>query len=110
MSKEYVYFIRHKGLIKIGYSADIDSRLSVMRAMYSKCEILGIIEGDKKKESALHAQFISYRCIHRSGIPYRTDWFNDNEELLTFIRTHASDAAPIVKALKEEKRKRHSRW
>ncbi len=75
-----VYFIQAKGsgLIKIGMSLNVSSRLKALQqASPEKLRILKIIEGGRKKEFELHEKF--------KNIKSHSEWFQPEEELLEYI-------------------------
>lgn len=67
--------------IKIGTTSDIRTRLAQLRQEFGQeLNVLGVMEGSKKTEQQLHAQFAH---LWRFG-----EWFRAGEDLLTFIRSH----------------------
>lgn len=78
-----VYFIlAENNKIKIGSTNNMEGRLSSL-SIISPCklELLGVIEGDHKKEKELHKKF---KHIHSHG-----EWFNQHPELLKFIKNNS---------------------
>ena len=77
-----VYFVQAKkmGLIKIGYSTNVQKRLG---ALSTGCpdalELLCVVKGDQKLESKVHQKFAEDRV--------KGEWFNPSPGLLAFIKT-----------------------
>lgn len=86
-----VYFAEREGLIKIGYSRSVPSRMSALGA-----KLIGAVPGDKTIESELHARFAHLRM--------NGEWFKPDEALLSYIRdkaqTHKPDSESVQWALK----------
>jgi hypothetical protein len=76
-----VYFAQRDGLIKIGWSTNVHSRISTLRA-----KLIGAIPGDKKTENVLHKRFARFR-VHG-------EWFKADKSLLAYIRDEAQSHAP----------------
>jgi DNA-binding XRE family transcriptional regulator len=75
-----VYFIQHTDFLKIGYTNDINKRLSELQVSCPiKLKVLGLIEGTRKEESEYHEKF---KHLGSSG-----EWFNCTTELLEFTET-----------------------
>jgi DNA-binding XRE family transcriptional regulator len=73
-----VYFIKQNDYIKIGYTNNFNKRLNQLQVSSPvKLEVLGIIKGTKDDESNYHKMFSKY---HSNG-----EWFNCNEELISYI-------------------------
>ena len=78
--RSVIYFMQSgdKGSIKIGYTEDLDKRLSQLRSMSpTPLYLLGAIEGSRQAEEGLHAQFSHLRDHH--------EWYHAQDELLTYI-------------------------
>lgn len=75
-----VYFIGMGGtdFVKIGFTGDIDSRLSKMRSD-NPCDlrVLACYEGDRLLERSYHRKFVRSRV--------RGDWFRFSEEIKKFL-------------------------
>jgi hypothetical protein len=87
-----VYFLRAEtlGLIKIGFSEKIESRLASLRiGRPDALTLLGVISGSTPvTEREVHAQF--------EGDRVRGEWFHPSDELETFVRSHCGDVpAPL---------------
>jgi len=77
--KTYVYFLLSNNLIKIGFTIDVQKRISCIRTMSpSPVKLLGFMEGGRDKESALHKKFASTRM--------HGEWFKKTDSLLNLIR------------------------
>lgn len=79
----FVYFMAGYGLVKIGFSSDLSSRLKNIQSM-SPCPIVlaGAIESTQPLEAALHERFAHLR--------QHGEWFTDCAELRDYIAEHAS--------------------
>jgi hypothetical protein len=80
--EEWVYFIQDSGsgLIKIGYSTNVNSRLqAIQQGMPTEVKLLKYIHGDKELESELHERFSESR--------QRGEWFKPTNELLEFVES-----------------------
>lgn len=86
----YVYFIRSRkdGLIKIGFSTDAVRRIGEFEGGASKYEMIGVIEGDRKTEAALHRRFYNHRN--------HGEWFNPHSDIMEFVKR--TSTAPTKKA------------
>ncbi len=92
-----IYFLQGKenaGLIKIGYSATPQKRVKgIQRMSPEPLNILAIIEGDRKKEAAIHSTFAHLR--------QHGEWFTPAVELLTFIGREPSAAQiEVIESIK----------
>jgi DNA-binding transcriptional regulator YiaG len=73
-----IYFISHTEYIKIGYTADIVRRLTELQTSCPiKMSVLGLIEGEKSDEVALHERF--------SHLSSHGEWFHYSSEIEDFI-------------------------
>lgn len=89
---------RHSdGAIKLGYSADVDARISSLEVKHGRLDVLGIMDGDRATERTLHARFSALRKRSDSEI----EWFDPSRELLDFIAvemmSHQHSAPVTVK-------------
>ena len=83
-----VYFIAGAGLIKIGVSTNVTSRLcSIRNASPVPVERLGTLPGGTLGEAFLHASFTHLR---RHG-----EWFEDTPELRQHIERCIAEQRPI---------------
>lgn len=81
---EYVYFLAHKDLVKIGYSADIKHRVRSIQTMSPvPLTLLGFIPGDKRIEQNIHRRF-AHLWSHG-------EWFKLTPELNQFIKRMLPD-------------------
>jgi transcriptional regulator with XRE-family HTH domain len=79
-----IYFIQRAsgGPIKIGYAKNVAKRLKVLQTGVSEeLVVLGICQGERSYESALHQVYREYRI---SG-----EWFEPAPKLVAFIKEHA---------------------
>lgn len=75
-----VYFIRGGDRIKIGFSTNPLGRLSTLqKCSPDELKLLGTIEGTEQDERRLHHHFRHLRI--------RSEWFRDDPELMTYIRS-----------------------
>jgi hypothetical protein len=77
-----IYFVQvgwEDGPIKIGYSANLSQRISMLRvaAVNTRVWLLSAIPGDMQDEKALHRRFAAHRI--------RGEYFRPDRELLDFI-------------------------
>ena len=77
-----VYFILHRkyNAVKIGYTSDIDKRISDFRAscpVHSDIKLLFWFDGNQKEEAEFHRRFRIYRL---DG-----EWFALEDELKAFV-------------------------
>lgn len=85
-----VYFIQGRvtGLIKIGFSRDVASRLEALRsASPDALDVLGVVDGGQALERALHARF---REFTEHG-----EWFRPSPDLLLLARTGSANARHV---------------
>jgi hypothetical protein len=77
-----VYFLKNpkSGLIKIGWSSFVPTRVLHLKSMYGHHLILlKCIEGDRKTERRLHKRFRKSRVF--------SEWFKESRRLSHFIKT-----------------------
>lgn len=77
-----VYFIQagDGGMVKIGYSAHPESRLSKMQSDSAvRLAILGIMPGALAEEQAMHERFAAHRELG--------EWFRPAQEIVDFARS-----------------------
>jgi hypothetical protein len=78
-----VYFIQAEigGLIKIGYTIDLDKRLRTVQAHSPvPVKVIGTMRGSYEIEQEIHSKFASFR---KHG-----EWFAPSERLLSFMNFH----------------------
>lgn len=79
-----IYFIKHTEYVKIGYTDNIQNRLSQLQISCPvKLNVLGLIEGTIEDEFLYHLKF---GYLHSSG-----EWFRHTLELDEFITTLNKD-------------------
>lgn len=80
-----IYFLAtpNESEVKIGFSqGSVVSRVIALQAgSPHPLKLLGVMDGDKERETALHAQFAEQRV--------RGEWFRGDAALLQFIRENA---------------------
>lgn len=78
-----IYFVRNPqtGLIKIGVTINLQTRMLQLRSAYRDLELLGIMGGSFEEKTRLHERFARQRIR-------RTDWFRVCDELLAYIDTY----------------------
>ena len=75
-----IYFLKSDKYVKIGYSKNPKKRISILKiSIPFEMEVIGIIEGDLKKESQLHRMFSKLRV--------QGEWFLLTEEIIDYIRS-----------------------
>lgn len=75
-----VYFLQASpdGLIKIGYTSNLDSRISSIRSdSPSEIRLLASVDGTRELEAELHEEFASY---NQHG-----EWFKPSREILQYV-------------------------
>ena len=91
---QHVYFIAAgDDAVKIGYALDPEGWLNRMRSYNHKpLELLGVIPfGAEAIEQALHVKFWH---LHIEDLGIRGEWFYMDQELLAWIRKHATPDVP----------------
>jgi len=84
-----IYFIRSgdSGPIKIGLSNDVRQRARDLQTAHGvQLQVLGVMEGGRAEEKALHQQF-----AHARGVG---EWFWPTPELLELIQSKAAPLPP----------------
>jgi hypothetical protein len=83
-----VYFAQKRkgGLIKIGWSRSVETRMAAVRA-----KVVGAIPGERKVEKALHERFAHLRV--------RGEWFKPGADLLAYIDYEAQSHKPDAEAV-----------
>ena len=73
-----IYFVRHAGLVKIGYSSDIRSRIAAIMAAIPSPDVtfVGHMPGDRDVEAHLHSVFEKHR--------FSGEWFFFAPDLCQF--------------------------
>lgn len=75
-----IYFINHTEYLKIGYTSDINKRITDLQVSCPvKLTLVGLIDGDMVDESALHEKF---RKFHSHG-----EWFTYTKELYQYVQS-----------------------
>lgn len=72
-----VYFLKHKNLIKIGYTKKLASRIDALQRKFRGSVLLKSIAGFREKEKELHKIF---NADHAYG-----EWFNATPALMAYI-------------------------
>lgn len=104
-----IYFIKHTEYIKIGYTNDIQIRLSQLQVSCPvRLKVLGLIDGSLADEAVYHEKF---KHLSTSG-----EWFKQTSELDEFINTldkdlmwkhgfeqHTSSLIGVIKSCRLEK-------
>lgn len=79
----WVYFVEAVGVgrIKIGVTTNLSERLrDLSNSSPVRLRLLGVVRGDRRFESILHAKFARHR-LHG-------EWFSSAPDILTYIRAH----------------------
>lgn len=71
----HIYFVRLNGLVKVGWSRDVDQRL---RAYGPEVEVLAIYEGSRDDETNLHRQL-------RPVLARGREWYEDGPIVADFV-------------------------
>ncbi len=86
----HVYFLRRRGLIKIGWSADYLERVRSFR----DAVLMHAEPGTMRDEQRVHVAFQHLRLVgERQPHAGRTEWFREAPELLAFINNLKLHAA-----------------
>jgi hypothetical protein len=81
-----IYFIECSGRIKIGFSENPTARFRKINVEAPfHCELLGVVDGDRKTEAKLHSQWAYLRC--------HGEWFAASKELRVWIQENAGKHA-----------------
>lgn len=80
----HIYFVRLNGLIKVGWSRDVDARL---RAYGPDVEVLAIYEGTRTDETNLHRQL-------RPALAAGREWYEDGKILADFVAAAVAEHGP----------------
>jgi DNA-binding transcriptional regulator YiaG len=73
-----IYFIRHTDYVKIGYTNDINRRMSDLQISCPvKIDLMALVEGDMAEESRYHEMFSNY---YSHG-----EWFRFSKEIEDFL-------------------------
>lgn len=75
--QDVVYYIRYRGLIKIGYTAHLRQRMS----QHQPDDLLAVEPGDRSVEAARHQRFSD----HRVAVGAEREWFEPTTLLLEHI-------------------------
>ena len=79
-----IYFIKHTDFVKIGFTDNIQNRLSQLQVSCPvKLNVLGLIEGTIEDEFLYHLKF---GYLHSSG-----EWFRHTTDIDDFIKTLNKD-------------------
>lgn len=96
MKSGKVYFLRRSdGLIKIGYTANFESRLRSLTKAHGVLEILRVLNGDRFRERELHGRFVQHNEFG--------EWFRDSPELRAAIDTEPEGPSSSVKKSEAKK-------
>lgn len=83
----YVYFMRCREILKIGWSSQPLSRRAELQAVIPfEIEVLGYVASCRQAEAAMHAAFASVKY------PLLKEWFYLSDDLLAAIVTVTKDA------------------
>jgi len=89
-----VYFIERADpetsaiAIKIGTSCRLPRRLGLLAADAGEdLRVLGVLDGGRAEEQAMHQRFARLRLANASGRP--SEWFRDDPGLRAFIAEHS---------------------
>lgn len=93
-----VYFLqRHDGLVKIGFTTNLDQRIRDLSSAHGPLAVLRVLNGDKRLERKLHQRF---KELREYG-----EWFRGEPYLVRFAKT-VTDGEAVFISLTE----RHKRW
>jgi DNA-binding Xre family transcriptional regulator len=88
-----IYFAQNPrtGHIKIGTTIDVEARLRTLASQHGRLELLGVIEGGRPFESALHLAFAAH-VVPGMG----REWFFDVDPIYNYIKRYA-DHRPVLR-------------
>jgi hypothetical protein len=84
-----VYYLRRSdGLVKIGFSKTLGSRIETLTKLFGDLKLLAVEPGSRAQELRRHAQFDAFRA---SGLQPSegTEWFRPEPALMAHINTLA---------------------
>lgn len=88
-----VYFAqRADGDIKIGWTDNVHNRIPALRSKHGALNLLGVIDGGRDVEKALHTRFAEYRRPtgkHNGLLAIYNEWFSPAKALTDFIEAEA---------------------
>lgn len=91
-----IYFLkRSDGLVKIGYSSRVQSRISELSGSHGDLEIIRIINGDRKREAQIHN-------LCRKHNEYG-EWFRDSADLRKIIEEIDDGEVSVAETTAERK-------
>jgi len=77
----FIYFMRCREIVKIGYSREPAQRHAVIQmGIPFEVELIGFVPGSLQAEKALHA------ALKAIKFPRQAEWFNLNDDLLSAIQ------------------------
>ena len=80
-----IYFMESAGRVKIGYSENPVRRVAALStASPMPCTLIGVTEGDRAAESAIHERFKAHRR--------NREWFDFHREINDYLRENAIHA------------------
>jgi hypothetical protein len=92
-----VYCIRSNGLLKIGYSAQFEKRLSGLRgASAADVVVVMTLPAARNVEAALHRRLAAHRVRH--------EWFRDEPEVLSVLTDVKENGESVLAGYLDEER------
>lgn len=85
MGQKVVYAIATGGLIKIGFTSNLQRRIKQLCHIL-KYEVVGFAPGGRAEERAVHHKLRAYRV--------KDEWFHDNDGIRAELRQIFSEGAP----------------
>lgn len=98
-----VYFVQQDSLIKIGTTYNFDQRYATLERIYGTIELVYVMHGDNRLESAFHKSFRSLRAVNKRS----REWFHRSGKLADFLTEHQlndQELAGRLKMIREEAR------
>lgn len=96
MKSGKIYFLRRNdGLVKVGFTTNLSSRLKSLTRSHGALEVIRVINGDRRREKRLHNELIR---SNEYG-----EWFRDSSDLRAFIATLPDGSASEVAKSDAEK-------
>lgn len=89
-----IYFLRHveTGLIKIGTTKNLKSRVYDLEREHGKLEVMGFVAGYEWYETELHKRFDH---LNKRGVLSGREWFSPDSELINYIEKYTSTNPPL---------------
>lgn len=78
-----IYLMQNRDFFKIGYTDNLEGRLSSLQTSNPETILLAVIDGDIKEEKLLHKKFEKYR--------YSNEWFFKSIDIYEYFKSTTND-------------------